>query len=640
MAKKRKDPHPIDILFPRKRTREERHRDFIRFMAFDDQMREEEEREKELDSILSASVFTRSDSLEEPEDDWKDNISIFDREYGVDPDDYDSEDEYLEAVENMRSSSFESDDDDTKKSPATGRTSDHVFRKDLYSIDDSDEKDENDPFNSSSHHFYHTDEEDDEEYLDDEDSLDDYEDSGTDWSDNYAFDYATGFDPEDYETEEEYLNDLSLEGTDTPFSAPTRSRHPRNIQKPVSLQYITSSRKHTVLPELSTAEETHSLPEPEPAPVERKPDTPEERRRKEAAFHLENLKKHPGNLSPEECKRQCDVCNLILEHGDTPAGKYLTVFRGFLAVQAAKENFTLPCPFPDETDIPRTNTNEFFHSVWRRDPKLALEIWAWWLREFTPYVSITPYPDVVHNSILYRWRDYKDPFLTELLEYMKNHEDFFHALLRDNPEVPCDCPFLILRALENNDPACACSVLKGFLSNPHVTVLDIEKMTDSCIRECRYSQKPQTMPLFRTEVYPLIRALTAPEITVLFAEWERTIDERLEELRKEKELEELRRQAQEERTQRQKKAEIESLSAATDDTIYGYCSVIFDNGTTAYSYRTGDLKPEIDDRVIVPVGKNGQETEATVVGVGKYRRIAAPYPVEKTSVILRIANKK
>ena len=46
---------------------------------------------------------------------------------------------------------------------------------------------------------------------------------------------------------------------------------------------------------------------------------------------------------------------------------------------------------------------------------------------------------------------------------------------------------------------------------------------------------------------------------VLFAEWERTMDERLEELRKEKEREELRRQAQEERTQRQKKTEIQSL---------------------------------------------------------------------------------
>ncbi len=73
-----------------------------------------------------------------------------------------------------------------------------------------------------------------------------------------------------------------------------------------------------------------------------------------------------------------------------------------------------------------------------------------------------------------------------------------------------------------------------------------------------------------------------------------------------------------------------------DDAVYEYCSVIFKHGNQSYAYLTGGIQVEVGDTVIVPVGPDQKERKATVVSVGKYMRIVAPYPPEKTRTIMRV----
>ena len=51
-----------------------------------------------------------------------------------------------------------------------------------------------------------------------------------------------------------------------------------------------------------------------------------------------------------------------------------------------------------------------------------------------------------------------------------------------------------------------------------------------------------------------------------------------------------------------------------------------------YHYKTEDATIKIGDEVLVPVGD--KETTGTVVSVGQYLRVAAPYPVDKTKSII------
>ncbi len=91
----------------------------------------------------------------------------------------------------------------------------------------------------------------------------------------------------------------------------------------------------------------------------------------------------------------------------------------------------------------------------------------------------------------------------------------------------------------------------------------------------------------------------------------------------------------------QRQARIESDKAAmSDKNIYTYCGVALPFSSRPYSYRTDDETIKIGDTVIVPIGEDQKEMKGTVVSVGQFMRVAAPYPVEKTKFILRKINEE
>ena len=69
--------------------------------------------------------------------------------------------------------------------------------------------------------------------------------------------------------------------------------------------------------------------------------------------------------------------------------------------------------------------------------------------------------------------------------------------------------------------------------------------------------------------------------------------------------------------------------------VYTYCGVVFDGNTRVFHYLTGNETIRAGDVVIVPVGMNNDEKEATVVSVGEYLSNAVPYPVSKTKEVIR-----
>lgn len=104
------------------------------------------------------------------------------------------------------------------------------------------------------------------------------------------------------------------------------------------------------------------------------------------------------------------------------------------------------------------------------------------------------------------------------------------------------------------------------------------------------------------------------------------------------EREKERKQRQEERLriEEQKKAAlqqqyIEAEKKLADKRIYTYCGVIFPHKMQVYHYRTEDETITIGDTVLVPT--RGNETAGKVVSVGRYLRIAAPFPVEKAKFV-------
>lgn len=107
----------------------------------------------------------------------------------------------------------------------------------------------------------------------------------------------------------------------------------------------------------------------------------------------------------------------------------------------------------------------------------------------------------------------------------------------------------------------------------------------------------------------------------------------------EQERQQLRQQREkEQREQLEKEQRIEAEKARVDDKIYTLCGVTFPYALHPYHYRTDDPTIKVGDEVLVPVGN--KETIGTVISVGQYMRIAAPFPIDKTKFIIRKIDEK
>jgi hypothetical protein len=71
-----------------------------------------------------------------------------------------------------------------------------------------------------------------------------------------------------------------------------------------------------------------------------------------------------------------------------------------------------------------------------------------------------------------------------------------------------------------------------------------------------------------------------------------------------------------------------------------YCGVEYSTGGSIYHYRTDDLRIDVGDKVIVPVGEDNYEQTTAVVTMEYCRWDDTPYPLEKTKQIIRLADDK
>lgn len=75
--------------------------------------------------------------------------------------------------------------------------------------------------------------------------------------------------------------------------------------------------------------------------------------------------------------------------------------------------------------------------------------------------------------------------------------------------------------------------------------------------------------------------------------------------------------------------------ADTDKTVYDFCGVSFGNHSRPYHYLTGGIEVSIGDQVEVPSSRPEGVNVGTVVSVSKHLRSSAPFPVDKAKTILR-----
>lgn len=505
------------------------------------------------DNYSAASGYGGTDNS------WK-NFCEDGDEYDVDPEDYDSEEEYEEALMEAKYSWRDECEDGIE-----------------YGIDPEDY-----------------------------DSQEEYEEALTEakysWRDECKDGTEYGIDPEDYDLEEEYVKSEENAGLTLSFSVSCPALDKLNAIK--------------------------------------REDYPNERRY-QAAYTLAN--EFHVYSDEEREKKEKERCRFIVEDVDRVlAANYFSYKYGFLYAQAIKDHFKLPCSLPEEEETREMEFAEIIMvKIARYDIPLSLEIWAWCLQQFLPYVKYDDYADNdLSMEVIDRYYSFPDGYIAKLVHYMDENPEFYRNFMAAGSAMSNGISRLIVGAIREGKSVMAEAFFRKELDKANGQWKEINRLTGCMITDCKSYEECESMEWFRDRLLPIIKEIDIGMVQDEIPEWEKEIAEYINcvedndkyEAWREK-TEAVRKQRREEWLQSVKQAQTQAHVG--DKTIYTYCGVLLPFSNRAFSYRTEDDTIQIGDGVIVPVGRDNEEMEGKVVSVGKYARAGVPYPVENTKFILK-----
>lgn len=538
--------------------------------------------------------------------------------------------------------------------------------------------------------------------------------SGADhsWRSLYDYDVETGIDPEDYETEDEYLEALNAARTawrDYRFYDPETGIDPEDYETEEEFEEALAEAKRTC----GIASDNISIPISLSVSVTYpgqealdaiKRDAYPDERSYEAARYLCDLEQGTAwVLEDTDVEEEKERCRFILAR-PCLAAHYLTAYNGYILAQAVRDHFTLPIEVEPEDTESKLSLDDLISEVAEEDSALALDIWAWCIKEFGPHRKYLRHKWSLYGGILGRLEEYPEEFKKLAINKLGTDTGFAKGVLTDNPDIPYGIADCITTALENGSFQEAQIMFVATVTNPVLKGKDIETLINSVLCGISNYEELESMELFQKFMMPIIKKINNKRIQRLVPQFmktvtdyissvERTVEkyqysrryawrktcadgspydldpldfETEEEYNKaiqeekyrwrrwhreasrygldvnsfetedeyEKALREKQAIEHQERLAQRQASYIDPL-ASTDKTIYEFCGVSFGNHSHPYHYLTGGVDVSIGDQVEVPSNRPEGVNIGTVVSVSKHLRSSAPYPVDRAKTILR-----
>ena len=514
-----------------------------------------------------------------------------------------------------------------------------------------------------------------EDYETEEEYMEALEEARAAWREGCDEAEEYGLNPEDYETEDEYADALE-EARATSVAG--------GVSIPIKLTFSVD------------------MPGMDALNAIKQSDYPN-KRQYDAAYHLCDVEQGTAYIPDDSSKKaEIEKCKFILA-ADTIAGRYLTVYDGFLFAQAIKDNFTLPIDVKDEDEEPNTYFDDLFMEIAEEDVGLALKIWVWCIKEFGPYQKYMKNDWSLYNSIISSVDDYPEEFLSLAIQELGRNTQFCQGVLTDNKQFPYGIAQFISKALETGRIKEAQVIFTATAMNPAAKGKDMESLIYRIISDCSNWEELETMERFKFNLLPIVKKMNNKRIQRLYPKFVEQVDQYISSVESSEEKyqysrkyawrttcangseydldpldyetedeynaaiqaekyrwrrwhseakrygidvnayetedeynEVLRLKREEEREARRMPKPQSDPLAATDRTIYNFCSVVFNSTNQPYTYLTGDLNVKIGDSVVVPVGNEVKEAVATVVSTSQHMRLTAPYPVDRAKKIIKI----
>lgn len=345
----------------------------------------------------------------------------------------------------------------------------------------------------------------------------------------------------------------------------------------------------------------------------------------------------PGTTKEEEAER----CRFVLSQSCV-AARYLTQNYGFLFVQAVKDNFRLPIDVPDEDDEIKNFFPDFIMELAEEDVGLAVDVWAWCIKEFGAYQNYMDSTWTLYNHVLSSIDDYPDEFTDCLIDRLGSDQDFRRGLLTECPDTPWCIPELIVRALQTDREKIAQAIYIAAMKNPKSKGKWAEETLKSIISNCSNWEEIETIESFKQHILPIAEKIEDKRLQRVLPKLVQRVDEYIRCVEPSREA----RQGCGEAVKIASEVETQVVEEPRDpepaDTkIYRFCKVSLDYPCKPhYYYFCGDISLRVGDRVVVPLGQDNALKEGVVMSVGECMGCSFPCKADSIKYVHHVHSKE
>ena len=479
------------------------------------------------------------ESLEEEKYGWRETCEDG-SEFGLDPEDYETEEEYEEALEEEKygwrdtcedGSEFGLDPEDyeTEEEYEEALEEEKYGWRDTcedgseFGLDPEDyetEEEYEEALNSEKYAWRLTCEDgyeyglDPEDYETEEEYEEALEEEKYGWRLTCEDGSEYGLDPEDYETEEEYNDALYEEKCAWREERTDGAKYGINPD-----DYESEDEFEEALDRARKREKAEAqIANPASGAAEAAGGAPDlyGRLRQEAVERLEAIREGFCIFAERKKKQEeIDKCGFIL-HSDAPAARYLSVGDGFLYWQAIREHFTLPIDLPDAEEEPDSSFSDIFLELAEEDPALAVKVWSWCVAVFGPYRAYDTWSrDLLYNDILRSASDYPPAFMDFAVREMADDPAFCRGVLEENSRFPDPADDYIAHALQTGNAGAAEKLFASVLRHPGAKNKALEDFIQGILYGCEQEDELEAMEAFKFHILPMIEAIEQKRIARL-----------------------------------------------------------------------------------------------------------------------------
>ncbi|HIR08528.1 MAG TPA: hypothetical protein IAA71_10025, partial [Candidatus Pullichristensenella stercoripullorum] len=450
----------------------------------------------------------------EEENAWRDTCEDG-SEYGLDPEDHETEEEYEEALEEEKHGWRETCEDGSE------------FGLDPEDYETEEEYEE--ALEEEKHGWRDTCEDGSEYGLDPEnyETEEEYEEALEEekygWRLTCEDGSEYGLDPEDYETEDEYNDALYEEKCAWREDRTDGAKYGINPDDYESEDEFEEALDRARKREKAEAQSAIVAS----CAVEAAIGAPDlyGRLRQEAVERLEAIREG-FCIFAEQTKKQeeIDKCGFIL-HSDAPAARYLSVGDGFLYWQAIREHFTLPIDLPDAEEEPDSSFSDIFLELAEEDPALAVKVWSWCVAVFGPYRAYDTWSrDLLYNDILRSASDYPPEFMDFAVREMADDPAFCRGVLEENSCFPDPADDYIAHALQTGNAGAAEKLFASVLRHLGAKNKALEDFIRGILYGCEQEDELEAMEAFKFHILPLIEAIEQKRIARLLPRFRERVE--------------------------------------------------------------------------------------------------------------------